>query len=97
MQHIPTSTDAHSLFGTFRSMVANVAWPTLPLMARTGPTSLGDLQALDFAARPGFTFRTSGDSVLVRYPRSGLGRQLLEGVGWYLLGKSVESGVRAIR
>ncbi len=60
---------------------------------RTGPTSLGDLQALDFPVRPGFTFRTSGDSVLVRYPRSGLGRELLEfGItlaGGYMLGRTI--------
>ena len=63
----------------------------------TGPTSLGDLLALDYAVRPGFSFRTSGDSALVRYPRSGLVRQSVEGLGWYLFFRLGEAGVRAIR
>jgi hypothetical protein len=44
----------------------------------TGPTSTGDLRALDYSVRPGFDFRASGDSVLVRYPRTGLLRQVVE-------------------
>lgn len=44
----------------------------------TGPTSQGDLKALDYGVRPGFDFRTSGDSVLVRYPRPALLREGIE-------------------
>lgn len=44
----------------------------------TGPTSANALMALDFNVRPGFDFRTSGDSVLVRYPRTGLLREIIE-------------------
>lgn len=44
----------------------------------TGPTSTGDLKALDYSVRPGFDFRASGDSVLVRYPRTGLLREVVE-------------------
>jgi len=44
----------------------------------TGPTSAGDLKALDYSVRGSFTARTSGDSVIVRYPR--------EAVVWDVLG-----------
>ena len=44
----------------------------------TGPTSTGDLKALDFEVRPGFDFRVNGDSVLVRYNRAGFLRQAAE-------------------
>lgn len=44
----------------------------------TGPTSTGDLKALDFEVRPGFDFRVNGDSVLVRYNRTGFLRQAAE-------------------
>jgi len=45
----------------------------------TGPTSHGDLVGLEYAVRPGFSARTSGDSVIVRYPRGSTVRDLLEG------------------
>lgn len=44
----------------------------------TGPTSTGDLRALDYSVRPGFSVRVHGDSALVRYPRTALFRELLE-------------------
>lgn len=44
----------------------------------TGPTSYGDLVAQDFLVRPGFSARAVGDSVIVRYPRTGLAREALE-------------------
>ena len=44
----------------------------------TGPTSAGDLMAFDYQVRPGFTVRTSGDSLLVRYPRTSVLREVVE-------------------
>jgi hypothetical protein len=44
----------------------------------TGPTSYGDRVAADSLVRPGFSARTAGETVIVRYPRTGL---LREGVG----------------
>ena len=44
----------------------------------TGPTSSGDLLAFDYRVRPGFTVRTSGDSLLVRYPRTSVLREVVE-------------------
>lgn len=44
----------------------------------TGPTSHGDLVAADYLVRPGFSARTVGDSVVVRYPRAGLAREVVE-------------------
>lgn len=44
----------------------------------TGPTSLGDLQALDYQVRGSFQARASGDSALVRYPRGSMVRDVVE-------------------
>lgn len=44
----------------------------------TGPTSLGDLRALDYQVRGSFDVRASGDSALVRYPRGALIRDVVE-------------------
>lgn len=62
-------------------------WWQRDRLTLVGPTSYGDLLAADYAVRPGWSARVSGDSVLVRYPRMGLVRELLEvvvplAVGW---------------
>lgn len=44
----------------------------------SGPTSYGDLTAADYSVRPGFSARVSGDSALVRYPRTAFFKDLLE-------------------
>lgn len=44
----------------------------------TGPTSLGDLKALDYPVRGSFDVRASGDTALVRYPRGALVRDVVE-------------------
>ena len=60
----------------------------------TGPTSHGDLLAFDYSVRPGFTVRTSGDSLLVRYPRTSLVREIAEFglplLGGFLIGRAVQ-------
>lgn len=52
----------------------------------TGPTSYGDLVAADYLVRPGFSARTVGDSVVVRYPRAALLREVAEPAVWITLG-----------
>ena len=64
-------------------------WFQADRLELTGPTSLGDLKAFDYRVRPGFTARTSGDSVLVRYPRTGLFREVVEVAVPLLLGWTV--------
>ncbi len=44
----------------------------------TGPTSFGDLVAMDYDVRPGYTARAVGPDVLVQYPRTALIRELIE-------------------
>lgn len=61
-------------------------WFSKDRLTLTGPTSYGDLQAIDVDVRPGFTVRTVGDSVLVRYPRTGFAREAVEVGGPLLLG-----------
>ncbi len=60
----------------------------------TGPTSVGALKAFDFRVRPGFSARTSGDTVIVRYPRSGIVRELVEFGVPLLLGWTAAKVVR---
>ena len=52
----------------------------------TGPTSYGDLIAADYAVRPGFSARTSGDSLIVRYPRFGIVREVAEPLVFVAIG-----------
>ena len=53
----------------------------------------GDLIARDYKVRDGFGLRAS-DSVLVRYSRFGVGRELLQGVLWYGFFRAIEATVR---
>lgn len=43
-----------------------------------GFTNFGDLKRFSFPTRPGWDFIASGDSVLVRYPRTAVVRQVIE-------------------
>ncbi len=43
-----------------------------------GFTNYGDLKRFSFSTRPGWDFIASGDSVLVRYPRTAVVRQVIE-------------------
>jgi len=44
----------------------------------TGVTNYGDLIAMDYAVRDGFTARATGNDVLVQYPRTSLLREVAE-------------------
>jgi hypothetical protein len=44
----------------------------------TGMTNYGDLVAMDYAVRDGFTARATGNDVLVQHPRMGLLRDITE-------------------
>lgn len=80
-----------------RSVTHRSAW--LPLMRGellvTSASSAGDLLARDFRVRDDFGVGT-GDSVLVRYPRLGLAKEVTRGAAWgvvfislYELGKAI--------
>ena len=56
-------------------------------------SSTGDLVARDFKVRTGFGVRAS-DSVLVRYSRFGIGREILEGALWYGIFRALEAVVK---
>ena len=55
----------------------------------TGPTSNGDLRSFDFNMRGDFSFRTSADSVIVRYPRTWFVKDVIEFSGPLVLGFAV--------
>ena len=55
-------------------------------------TSNGDLVARDYKVRTGYGVRAS-DSILVRYSRFGIGRELLQGALWYGLFRAIEATV----
>lgn len=53
-------------------------WFQRDALRLTGPTSHGDLKAFDFSVRRGFSFRASGDTLIVRHPRAALFREAAE-------------------
>jgi hypothetical protein len=59
-----------------------------------GLANTGDLIRFTFPTRPGWDFRTSGDSVLLRYPRWSLVRQGAEIALPALLGLAVGAWIR---
>jgi len=61
-------------------------WFQKDALLLTGPTSHGDLKAFDYRTRGSFTFRTTGDSLIVRYPRTALFREAAEIAAPFLLG-----------
>lgn len=71
-----------------RSVTTDPGWFLRPdRIAFVGPRSDGALAREEFIARPGWSARVHGDSVIVRSPRFGLLKQLAEaavfvGAGW---------------
>lgn len=53
-------------------------WTQRGTVDLTGLTNHGDLMRFSFSTRPGWDFVASGDSVLVRYPRTAVVKQIAE-------------------
>jgi len=76
VNNLPPAVDSHLLL---RSVRTTDPWFLgKPSLILTGPTSTGDLRQLTYDVRDGFEARVHADSVIVRYPRHAVLKQLLE-------------------